>query len=110
MVLGEMDVARMKPSWPGYPPSAQRNWVAPHQPTVEVRLMPGERRPPGPDCRERHEMGMDRGEDKGGIDAGDQKLSEKVILLIAIAYHKNLARCVIVYIELCSVLMSEFRS
>ena len=31
VVLGEMDVARAKPSWPGQPPNAQDNWFSPHR-------------------------------------------------------------------------------
>ena len=74
MVLGEMDVAWVKPnrSSQGDPPvhkatgSHLTSQLRPPTPgwRLGVRLMPGGRRPPGPEYKERRGMGMNLGEDK----------------------------------------------
>ena len=62
VVLGEMDVSRVKPkpTWPAPPPPpVHEAWFAPHRSAavtnflgrVEVRLFPGGRRPPATDNR-----------------------------------------------------------
>ena len=69
LILGEMDVTRVTPYWPGQGDSpVHLTWFEPRRPAavtqfragrLEVFLLPGGRRPPGPDYTRRWGMGDD---------------------------------------------------
>ena len=75
VIVGEMNVAWGETDLPRVPPSAQGNWVAPHQPAVAttpgkrlgVGHIPGGQHSPGPDYIGRSGMGTNLGEDRLGF-------------------------------------------